>query len=106
MSEIPAVVIPRHESHGDAMDLGSQNNDRKTETTLPVGAMGAVHCHDCWKYTDDVRREVDLAHEAAAIVINGGTLTVENSEAFKAADAFLASKFRAMTPLGAPRFGS
>jgi hypothetical protein len=98
MSETPKTTIPRHETHGDDMTMGSQNNDRKGEPTQQpmVGSMMAVHCHECWKYTDDMRREVELMREAVVLIANSGTLAVENSEAFKAADKFLSAKFNGL----------
>ena len=97
--EEPTTVIKRSETHGEDMACGEQNNDRKSAS---VGSPSGVHCHDCWKYTDDVTLQREMLHAAVGLIINSGTLAVENSEAFKAADAFVASRFRNATPLTMP----
>lgn len=65
------------------------------------------HCHECWKYTDEVTREDNRLRAAVMLVANGTTLAVENSDAFKAADAYLKAFFEAalapISPYGLPR---
>lgn len=82
---------PRVRTHGDQMD---------TLTPMQGEAIAAVpvHCCECWRYTDDMRRDGDLIHEAVTLIANGDKLAVENSAAFKAADAFLAATFHAAAP--------
>jgi hypothetical protein len=87
----------RATEHGEDMTQGagiSSAAHQQTEDSSPLtGRMAIVHCHDCWKYTDDVLERKDLIHEAVAVLVNGGTLCVENSEAFVAADLFLTRVF-------------
>lgn len=56
-----------------------------------------VHCCACWRYTDDITdargRYECLVRSAVDIVVNGGTLSVEKSAAFEAADTLLAAEF-------------
>ena len=77
----------RVEDHG-----GDMQPDTKMEP------LDTDHCCACWRYTDDLRALTELQQQAVTIVVNGGTLAVENSVAFKAADAFLSSRFRERTP--------
>jgi hypothetical protein len=74
-----------------------------TETGMQSSAT-RVHCCDCWRFTDTTRADDNLVHEAVAVLVNATVLAVEKSEAFTAADAFLASRFKAATRLTAPRF--
>ena len=49
-----------------------------------------------------MRRESDLTRNAVSLIVNGGTLAVEHSAAFKAADEYLAQRFRqSMTTMSA-----
>ena len=73
----------RTDRHGETMD---QNSEMHSERP-------AIHCCDCWKYTDDVNVRRDLLARAAEIVINSGTLDVKNSDAFAAADKYLTAAF-------------
>ncbi len=84
------LVADRSEEHGEDCRSGAP-----TANVSETGNIGIVHCHECWKYTDDMRRDGDLVHEAVAVIVNAGTLAVEKSAAFTAADAFLARKFNA-----------
>ena len=79
------------DGHGDPREL---HPDVMETDSLMQSPAKRVHCCECWRHTDNMRRDGDLIHEAVAIVVNASTLAVENSEAFKAADAFLAEKFR------------
>jgi hypothetical protein len=63
-----------------------------------------VHCCGCWRYTDDSRRQAELTRDATTIVCNSNTLAVEKSEAFDAADTYLAAVFAAGMPSKMPRF--
>jgi hypothetical protein len=64
------------------------------------GRMTVVHCHECWRYTDDKTYETNLAQHAVTIICNA-TPAMEQTEAYSSAVDFLASRFKAgMTPPG------
>ncbi len=68
-------------------------DDRGVDLQTPVGAMQVVHCHDCWKYTDDMRLKEAVLHAALNVIVNGGTLDVKNSDAWEAANKYLVNEF-------------
>jgi hypothetical protein len=87
MAQDEVQPVLRHESHGEEVS----------------GDINVRHCCECWKYTDDMRRQGDLCHEAVAMLVNA-TPSIEQTDAYKAADAFLSAHFKRHTPLAAPRF--
>jgi hypothetical protein len=94
---VAADDLPREQLHGELMSGANAN----------IG-----HCHECWKYTDDKNKIVDTEqhrlHLAVELIINGRDRAVEESEAFKAADAYLAQFYRGLlSPAGLkiPNFG-
>jgi hypothetical protein len=102
----PSDDTPRADAHGEDCSMGANKPEQpQTDERSPLtGRMAVVHCHDCWKYTDDSRTMDNLVHDAVVIICNGGTLDVKNSDEFSAADAFLKSRFQSATPLMAPRY--
>lgn len=91
MAQDDMQSIPRHEAHAENMDgvTGANSN------------MG--HCCECWKYTDEMRRLGDLAHEAVSVIVNASP-SIEQTDSYRAADSYLAAYFKRHTPLAAPRF--
>lgn len=94
---------PHAQSHGEKMG---------GETSMDASPPASVHCCACWKYTDNVSREKELIHAAVSIIANSGTLAVEKSAAFTAADEYLKAAFafsldvyRAASGPTMPRFG-
>jgi hypothetical protein len=98
---------PRVQTHGHEMG---------GDTTMVDQAYTKVHCCDCWRYTDDVnstaRLQDDLMRSACTVLAHADKLSVEKSEAFAAADAYLADVFKAAKvklagpSLSMPKFGS
>lgn len=81
---------PRVRRHGEQMGA---------ETEMNGEDYSPVHCCSCWRYTDDLGIEARLISDATSVLVNGNTLCVEKSEAWNAANEFLAYRFRqAMKP--------
>lgn len=95
MDEPQAQIIPRGETHGEHMTLSDEMSDPRP----------AVHCCDCWRYTDDKSERTVHVDNAGALhrqlVVTAGdilthdTVVLQASDAWKAADAFLTAQFKA-----------
>jgi hypothetical protein len=89
--------LPRADEHGEDCTMGGASEKaNENPASYLTGRMGIAHCHDCWKYTDDLTERNQLVHEATMLMINA-TVTLEQTDAFKAADAYLAKRFSAAT---------
>lgn len=76
-------------------DMENKSREAKhgAEMQIPMEDPKQYHCHDCWKYTDDLTLKRDTINAAMQVLVNGGTLDVRNSDAFKAADKYLTQLF-------------
>jgi hypothetical protein len=89
----------------DTTHSSTRGEEMTTSTSMSAaGEHDHVHCCDCWRYTDDSRRQAELTRDATTVLCNAQTLAVEKSEAFTAADKYLSAVFAANMPSKMPRF--
>jgi hypothetical protein len=76
----------REEAHGQTMSADSQTSNSTDHR--------ALHCHECWRYTDDKNERANTVDAAVRVLCNAADAAVRDSYAFKAADELLAATFK------------